>query len=96
METFFVPYTGKRPAHVCINGHRLVILAQEKGTLEEDLGLLGADRVKKVKFDGSDAEQERLMGKIARQVHGGVVLAPAGVDLKDIFKNLESELPWFQ
>lgn len=96
MENFFVPYTGKKPALVCINGHRLVILAHEKDTLEEDLDLLGADRVKKVKLDGTEDEQERLFGKIARQVDGGVVIAPAGIGLRDVIRNLESELPWLQ
>jgi hypothetical protein len=96
MNNFFVPYTGKKPALVHINGHRLVILAEEKDTLEEDLDLLGADRVKAVKVVGSDADQEQLLGKIARQVDGGVVIAPSGVGLRDVLKNLETELPWFQ
>jgi hypothetical protein len=90
MENLFVPYTGKKPALVCINGHRLVILTHEKDTLEEDLDLLGADRVKKVKVKGTDAEQEQLFGKIARQI------APAGIGLRDVLKNLETELPWLQ
>ena len=96
MNNFFVPYTGKKPALVNINGHRLVILAEEKDTLEEDLELLGADRVKTVKVAGSNSDQEQLLGKIARQVDGGVVIAPSGVGLRDILKNLETELPWFQ
>jgi hypothetical protein len=96
MENFFVPYTGKKPALVCINGHRLVILTHEKDTLEEDLDLLGADRVKKVKVAENEDDQERFLGKIARQVDGGVVIAPAGIGLRDIIKNLESELPWVQ
>ena len=96
MNNFFVPYTGKKPALVNINGHRLVILAEEKDTLEEDLELLGADRVKAVKVAGSDSDQEQLLGKIARQVDGGVVIAPSGVGLRDVLKNLETELPWFQ
>jgi hypothetical protein len=96
MNNFFVPYTGKKPALVNINGHRLVILAEEKDTLEEDLELLGADRVKAVKVAGSESAQEQLLGKIARQVDGGVVIAPSGVGLRDVLKNLETELPWFQ
>jgi hypothetical protein len=96
MNNFFVPYTGKKPALVNINGHRLVILAEEKDMLEEDLELLGADRVKKVKVEGSESEQEQMLGKIARQVDGGVVIAPSGIGLRDVLKNLESELPWFQ
>ena len=37
MNNYFVPYTGKKPASVCINGHRLVILAVDKELLEDDL-----------------------------------------------------------
>lgn len=96
MDNFFVPYTGKKPASVCINGHRLVILAHEKDLLEDDMELLGADRIKKVKLGASDDEQEAFLGKIARQVDGGVVIAPSGVDLRDVLKNLENELPWLQ
>jgi hypothetical protein len=96
MESFFVPYTGKRPAAVCINGHRLVILSHEKDILEEDLDLLGADRVKSVKMGQSEQDQEKFLGKIARQVDGGVVIAPSGIGLRDVIKNLETELPWVQ
>lgn len=96
MENYFVPYMGKRPASVCINGHRLVILALDRDTLEEELDLLGADRVKTVTLGESQDEQDLLLGKIARQVDGGVVIAPEGVNLRDVLKNLESELPWVQ
>lgn len=96
MDNFFVPYIGKKPASVCINGHRLVILAQEKDMLEEDLELLGADSVKKFKTKHSEQDQERLFGKIARQADGGIVIAPEGLGLRDVLKNLESELPWLQ
>lgn len=96
MDNFFVPYTGKKPASVCINGHRLVILTHDKDMLEEDLDLLGADHIKKVRLSSSEVEQEKFLGKIARQVDGGVVIAPSGVELKDVLKNLESELPWLQ
>ena len=96
MDNFFVPYTGKKPASVCINGHRLVILTHDKDVLEDDLDLLGADRVKKVTVSSADVDQDKFLGKIARQVDGGVVIAPSGVDLRDVLKNLESELPWVQ
>jgi hypothetical protein len=96
MDNFFVPYTGKKPASVCINGHRLVILTHDKDMLEDDLDLIGADRVKKVRLGASEDEQEKFLGEIARAVDGGVVIAPSGVDLRDVLKNLESELPWLQ
>ena len=96
MDNFFVPYIGKKPASVCINGHRLVILAHEKDMLEDDLDLQGADSVKKFKTKHSEDEHEKLFGKIARQIDGGIVIAPEGVGLRDVLKNLESELPWLQ
>lgn len=73
-----------------------MILCHEKDMLEDDLELLGADRVKKVKFGNSDVEQEKVLGKLAKQVDGGVVIAPTGVDLREVLRNLESELPWLQ
>ncbi len=93
-DSFFVPYTGKKPASVCVNGHRLVILSSERDTIEDELDLFGADRIKKVRLGSSELEQERALGKIARQADGGVVIAPAGVGIRDVLKNLESELPW--
>jgi hypothetical protein len=96
MDNFFVPYTGKKPASVIINGHRLVILSHDKAILEDDLELLGADRIKEISSGASDVDHEKLLGKIAKQVDGGVVLAPSGVDLRDVLDNLKSELPWVQ
>lgn len=96
MDNFFVPYIGKKPAYVCINGHNLVILAHEKDMLEDDLELLGADHIKKVRLSSSEDKQQQFLGKIARQVDGGVVIAPSGVELKDVLRNLEDELPWVQ
>jgi hypothetical protein len=96
MESYFIPYFGKRPALLCINGHKLVILANDRDVLEDDLELLGADRLKSVKCGEREGEQDEMLGRIARQVDGGVVIAPSGVHLRDVIKNLESELPWLQ
>jgi hypothetical protein len=96
MDNFFIPYSGKKPASVVINGHRLVILSHDKAILEDDLDLLGADRIKEISSGTSDVEHDKLLGKIAKQVDGGVVLAPSGVELRDILNNLKSELPWVQ
>jgi hypothetical protein len=96
MDNFFVPYIGKKLASVFINGHRLVILTHDRDVLEEDLELLGADHIKKVRLSSSESEQQKFLGKIARQVDGGVVIAPSGVELKDVLRNLEDELPWVQ
>jgi hypothetical protein len=96
MEHFFIPYSGKKPASLFINGHRLVILAHDKEIIEDDLELLGADRVKTVKLSSAEEAQDQFLGKIARQVDGGVVIAPSGIALREVIRNLESELPWLQ
>ena len=94
MKDLFVPYTGKRPAAVWINGHRLVILSHDRVILEEDLNLLGADRLKTIKVGTNQIEVDKVLGKIAQEVDSGIVIAPPNVELKDVLRNLESELPW--
>jgi len=64
--------------------------------LEDSLELIGADRVKVVNVKEDVAGQDRVFGKIAKQADGGIVIAPSGVELKDVIRNLESELPWLQ
>lgn len=94
MGNWFVPYSGKKPAHVTIKGHKLVILSQDKGAVQDGLGLLGADRVKTIRTKGSKIEQEKVIGRLAQEADGGVVIAPADVDLSDVLRKLEDELPW--
>ena len=94
MKQLFVPYTGKRPSALLINGHRLAILCDEAAMLQQDLGLLGADSLKRIKVNGNQIEVEKALGKIAQEIDGGIVIAPADVELTDVIKNLESELPW--
>jgi hypothetical protein len=96
MKTLYVPFSGDKPASVVVNGHRLVILAQEDADLEENLGLLGADHVESVGGGNSMEEQAMLMGKLAKLADGGVVIAPKDADLGDLIKNLEAQLPWLQ
>ena len=94
MTDLYVPYKHKKPATVSINGHNLLILSQEKGVLQDDMDLLGADRIRSIRTKGGKLGIEKMIGKIAQEVDGGVVIAPSDVDLRDVIKNLESELPW--
>ncbi len=96
MSNYFVPYVGKRPAATLINGHKLLILAQEESVFAENLNLLGADRVKKVRFGDSKEEEQLKLTKIAKSVNAGLVIAPSEIGVEDVIKNLESQLPWIQ
>jgi hypothetical protein len=97
MSNYYVPYSGNRPAAASINGHKLLIMAQEASVFdEENLGLLGADRVKKVEVGETKDEQERRLSKMAKSVKAGLVIAPSEVSVADVIKNLEAQLPWIQ
>lgn len=91
-----MPFAGKRPAALNINGHRLLILATSRGVFEDSLELVGADRVKKVRAGGSHAENEEILNRLARSVDAGVVIAPAAVEVSQVIRNLEDQLPWVQ
>ena len=96
MSNYFVPYAGKRPAATLINGHKLLILAQEKAVFDERLELLGADRVKRVRGGRTREEEEVILTKIAKSVRANLVIAPNEVGVEDVIRNLESQLPWIQ
>jgi hypothetical protein len=77
-----------------VKGHRLVILSRDREAIEDELDFLGADRVRSVRSGNSKTDQEKVIGRIAQQVDGGVVIAPGDVNVRDVVRKLEVELPW--
>ncbi len=96
MHKYFIPYTGKRPASVVINGHRLVILSTSKALVKDGLHLLGADRVKNLAGGQTAEEDELILSKFADKSRSGLVIAPSDLNFNEVIRNLESELPWVQ
>lgn len=96
MKDIFVPYVGNKPAAMYINGHKLLILSTEREAFESQLEVLGADSVKRLKTTQSPKEQEKIISKLAKKIKGGVVISPNNMELHDLIKNLEHELPWVQ
>lgn len=94
MSRFFVPYIGESPAAVSINGHRLIILSRDKTPFDENLRIIGADSVKTFQGGNSQEEETHFLNRIARTTNAGVVVAPVDVDVSDVIKNLETQLPW--
>ena len=88
-STIYVPYTGDKPAMVSINGHNLVIAAEESQTLLRDLQTVGGDSVRKINDQNMDA-----LTSLAASVRGGIVIAPKEISLPTMIKNLEAQLPW--
>lgn len=94
MANLFIPYSAGRPASLTINGHRLLIISSDKNDLEQHLPMFGGDSLREMEDWGSRAEQEATLEELAGEVGGGVVVAPEELDLLEVIRNLESELPW--
>ena len=95
MRNFFVPYAGAGPAIVSIKGQNFVILSRDKLSLEDGLELLGADHLQEIVSEDSKEELTRL-DCLAKQINGGVVVAPNNIDVGDIIVNLERQITWLQ
>jgi len=96
MNPLFVPYAKSRPAALSIKGHKVIIVSKDKGSLEDNLNLVGADRVRKLRSGHTEEAQDYAMERLARSINGGVVVAPGDLDVGDVIKNLEDQLPWLQ
>jgi hypothetical protein len=92
MGRFFVPYQGKSPAAIEIKGHRLLFVAASEDDLAQNEQLLGSDTVRE--FYLLDTEEAETLTSLAKEVKGGIVLAPSGMSLSSMIINLENDLPW--
>ncbi len=91
MSTVYVPYSGNNPAAIEIKGHRLLILTSVREDIERDLRLIGGSEVRSVDLVGNENE---ALANLAASIGAGVILAPPGIDMPAMLKNLERELPW--
>lgn len=96
MSEYFVPFKGRSPATVAINGHQIVLLAEGRGVFDDTHGLLEADQIKEVSVGPSSEEKTRVISELARSINGGVVIVPPEASLEEVFKTLAQELPWVQ
>lgn len=96
MANYFVPYSGRKPAALQINGHRVLLFSRSKETFSDELGLLGADRIKRVRATVPSAEKDIALEKLSQTAEAGLVLVPPHAPIAEIIRNLESELPWVQ
>ena len=92
MNRIFIPYAGSSVAAVSIKGHRFVVLSRRKDKLERSLHLLGADSLREL--HSAPGQEEAALGVLAREVRGGLVIAPAAMELPDVLRLLESQLTW--
>lgn len=94
MAKFFIPYSGEKPAFLLINGHKLVLLSQDKRLLLDALDDVGADRLEVV--SARKEEQEHIFHAIAQKNEAGVVVAPRNASCQELIRTLELQLPWVQ
>lgn len=96
MRLLFAPYNGTLPASVVINGHKLIILSQDKQELEDNLGLVGGEHIEPIPSSASVEEQDKILYHLAEAIQGGIVIAPAEEKIEEVIRNLETQLPWVQ
>jgi hypothetical protein len=96
MKKFYIPYSGRKPSAVEINGHRLIMLAQDKESVITHLDAVGADRLKVVKVEDSETAEVEFFSKLSFRNHAGVVILPPEVSCGDMLATLEASLPWVQ
>ncbi len=96
MNKYFVTCEDGKPASLLINGHRLVIISSDPGDLEDHMELLGGTTLAELgDMETPDEEDPRLL-ELATSVDAGVVVAPDDIDVSELIRNLEDELPWIQ
>jgi len=96
MSTLYIPYNGNSPALVHINGHTVIIIAEDPDELEVGLPLIGGDRLREVFHGDTEEEGNRMLGRIAQELRGGVVVAPGDIKIEELLRSLEDKLPWLQ
>lgn len=94
MSVYYVPYSGRKPTAVEINGHRLVILTSNKKILLEHMDSIGADSLKRVKTLTEPEKDLKLIDRISKSAKAGIVFAPDEAPLSEVLKELEQQLPW--
>ncbi|MCB0334079.1 MAG: hypothetical protein KDD55_11305 [Bdellovibrionales bacterium] len=96
MNKYFIACEDGRPAAMLINGHRLVIISSDPGDLEDHMERIGGTILAELgDLDVPDEEDPRLL-ELASSVDAGVVVAPDDLDVSELIRNLEDELPWIQ
>ena len=93
MDNLFIPYSGDAPVSVSVNGHRVLILSDNKDWLSHELEFLGADRFERIGGD-SPADTEFQLSELASQLEAHILIAPEGVEVEELISSLEAQLPW--
>ena len=96
MTRYYIPFSGRSPAALDINGHRLLIVSSDQRDIEESLALFGADTVKSIDRDLARDDGHVVLEKLADSIKGDVVIAPEDEPLEAILTDLQEELPWLQ
>ncbi len=86
-----MPYSGETPAALEIKGHRILIVSTSPDEAIDGLEFTGGDEIREIDIQKNETD---ALSELALSIHGGVVLAPTGVEMSDMVHSLERELPW--
>ncbi len=94
MSSMFAPYSGRKPKTVVINGNRVLIISPDREAIEERLVEFGGDKVKEISMGDTQHEAEFTLMSLALKAKAPVIITPSEIELDDVLKNLETQLPW--
>jgi hypothetical protein len=92
METIYVPLHNNKPATFEINGHRFLVLSQDKEELEDHLSDFGGETVKKLIIDST----EDAIRQLEKKTSAKVLCSPPEIELSLFLEGLRVSLPWVQ
>ena len=96
MNKFYIPFQGKKPAAIEVNGHRLLLLSRERDLVEDALDEVGADSVKEVKVGEDEFSEKEFFSKLSSRNHAGVLVMSPELSFSDLQFSLHQNLPWVQ
>ena len=96
MTRLYIPYAGKSPTSLSVNGHKLILVSRSKAAIEDELDAVGADRLKAVKIEDSEMAEDEFLTALAKKNHAGILLVPEELSYTQLKRALEDNLPWIQ
>ncbi len=95
MRNYYVPYQGAQPATVSVNGHKVIVLSRRQRLIAPYLTMLGAESVRRLQIE-KQSDEEQAFEQLANASGAGVVITPSDLELPELLRTLEAQLPWVQ
>ena len=94
MSKLYVPYRGKKPSPMYINGHRVLVLSRDQESAKQALEFSGAEKIKRISSGETKEQESWTTSNLALKGKCDVIVTASDVGMPDLVKSLEKQLPW--